>query len=217
MHGLTKGITQIANYEANQSIRKNTVDLLNGIKNDINSGIGVWNEFLKKGSANTAAGPYGGWAGFTIEQDLFDLELAARDKAKQASNGNSSLDEPLISLAYSKLSEEQTPVHAGNAAIDAMNDRLQQITALIEMIKNIKPKKQASNEAAKSSTAAGKKKPGKKQPAKKKVTAKKSPPVKPKSVKKKTTKKKVAQKKTSAKKKAVKSKAKKKTTSKKRK
>ena len=217
MHGLIKGVTQLADYETNQSIRKNAIELLNGIMNDINSGIGVWNKFLQQGSANAAPGAYGGWAGFSIEQDLFDLELEARDKAKQVSNGNSSLDEPIISLAYSKLAESQTPVDACNTAIDAMNDRLHQLTSLIELIKNSKPKKQGSNVSAKSSSTSIKKKSVKKQAAKKKTVKKKSTSAKPKAVKKKAAKKQAAKKKTSTKKKAAKTKTKKKSPSKKRK
>jgi len=229
MHGLIKGISQLANYENNQTVRKNTIDLLNGIMSDINSGIKVWNDFLNKGSVNASPGSYGGWAGFSIEQDLFNLELEARDKAKQASKGQSSLDEPLISLAYSKLLESQTPADACNVAINAMQDRLEQIESLIDMIKTVKPKRQASDSDVKVSTASGKKKSAKKQATKKKIvkkTSAKSSAAKTKSAKKKTVKKKAVKKKTpakkstnkkAAKKKVAKNKVKKKTTSKKRK
>ena len=222
MHGLIKGISQLANYETNQTVRKNTIDLLNGIMNDINSGIGVWNDFLNKGSANASPGSYGGWAGFSIEQELFDLELEARDKAKQASKGQSSLDEPIISLAYSKLSESQTAADACNEAINAMQDRLKQIESMVDMIKSVKPKRQATGSAVKSSAASDKKKSGKKPAAKKKAvkkpsskSAKKKSPAK-KSTKKNTTKKKATKKKVT-KKKAAKKTVKKKATSKKRK
>src|SRR5210317_1002980 len=103
MHGLEQGINQLANHETNQKLRSNAIDLLNGIIGDLNAGLEVWRNFLESGGSTSEAGSYGGWAGFTIETELFELDLSARDKAKQASTGKSSLDDPLVVLAYSKL------------------------------------------------------------------------------------------------------------------
>ena len=216
MHGLEKGINILATQETNQKIRNNAIDLLNGVIDDINSGIGVWKEYLDSGDHSASPGSFGGWAGFSIENNLWEIELEARDKAKQASNGGSSLDEPLVSLAYSKLEEGQAPTDAANVAISAMEDRVIQIKNLIDLIKKTKPKKPAAAKKAKPKTkkSAAKKKPAKKKAAKKKAVKKKPAKKKPakkkvakkKAAKKKATKKKVAKKK-AAKKKAVKKKA----------
>lgn len=216
MHGLEKGINQLANHETNQKMRSNAIELLNGVIGDMNSGLKVWEDFAQKGSSNSETGAYGGWAGFTIETQLFEIELDAREKAKQASNGNSSLDQPLIALAYNKLGESETASDEAKAAIDGMQSRIGKIGELIELIKKTKPKKasaaKAKPKAAKKSKA--KKKSTKKKTVKKKVTKKK--PAKKKAVKKKATKKKAKKaKKKPAKKKAAKKKAAKKKAAKK--
>jgi len=226
MHGLEQGITQLANYGMNQTVRSNAVTLLNGIIDDLNEGIKVWKEF-QSGNANAKPGSYGGWAGFTIESKLWELELDARDKAKEASNGRSSLDQPLIVLAYTKLEEGQTASEKCNSAVEEMKNRINTIQELIALIKNTKPKKESTaaattpKAAKKSSTAKtpAKKKSAKKKSTKKKQAAKKKPAKKKKAAKKSTKKK--AVKKKAGKKKAVKKKsskkkaAKKKTTKKK--
>ena len=158
MHGLEKGINQLANHETNQKMRSNAIELLNGVISDLNSGIEVWEGFVQTGSSNSEAGAYGGWAGFTIETQLFEIELDAREKAKQASNGNSSLDQPLVALAYSKLGDSETASDEAKAAIDGMQSRIGKIGELIELIKKTKPKK--------ASTAKGKPKATKKKLAK---------------------------------------------------
>ena len=209
MHGLKKGINLLATQETNQKVRNNAIDLLNGAIDDINSGIGVWNDYINSGDHSASPGSYGGWAGFSIEDKLWEIELEARDKAKQASNGSSSLDEPLVSLAYSKLEEGQSPTDAAQAAVDAMENRVAEIKSLINAIKKTKPKKPA---AAKKAKSQAKKPAAKKKPAKKKVATKKA--AKKKAVKKKVGKKKALKKK-AAKKTATKKKAAKKKTAKK--
>jgi len=214
MHGLIKGVTQLANYETNQAARNSAVDLLNGVISEMNKGIGVWDDFLKKGASKAEPGSYGGWAGFVIEKKLFEIELAARDKAKLASKGQSSLDDPLVSLAYNKLSESQTPSEACQNAMTAMQDRIGQIKELIDLVKTVKPKKQSSTTAtgtAKKASGSNKqtkrettqakvaKKKSAKQPAKK-VKTKQKASVKKKSAKKASTKSKTAKKKPAKKK-----------------
>lgn len=207
MQGLKKGVTQLANHEMNSKVRSDAITLLEGIIDDINAGVKVWEKFASSGASDAAAGSYGGWAGFTIENDLWEIELNARDKARQASGGHSGLDDPLVELAYSKLEESVTPADQAQHAIDAMYGRIEQIKQLVSQIKNTKPKKAASTGApAKASAAKPAKKKAKKKPAKKKTAAKKA---KKKAVKKKPAKKKKAAKKTTkkkAKKKAVKKK-----------
>ena len=219
MHGLEKGINLLATQETNQKVRNNAIDLLNGVIDDINSGIGVWKNYINNGDHSATPGSYGGWAGFSIEDNLWEIELEARDKAKQASNGNSSLDAPLVSLAYTKLHEGQAPTDAANAAVSAMEDRINQIKSLIDSIKKTKPKKPTAAKKAKpkAKKPAAKKKPAKKKTAKKKATKKKpakKKAAKKKAVKKKAVKKKAAKKKV-AKKKVVKKKAAKKKVAKK--
>lgn len=211
MHGLEKGVTQLANHEMNAKVRSNAVASLESIIDDINAGIKVWEKFASSGGSNAAAGSFGGWAGFTIEDELWGIELSARDKAKAASSGKSGLDDPLVELAYNKLAESMTPGEYAQNAINAMYERIESIKKLIAMIKNTKPKKDASGSAATKSSAA---KPAKK--AKKKSAAKKA---KKKTAKKKTAgkkvKKKAAKKKVSRKKATKKKAAKKKATKKK--
>ncbi|MEJ2179774.1 MAG: hypothetical protein P8Y28_04890 [Gammaproteobacteria bacterium] len=219
MHGLKKGINLLATQETNQKVRNNAIDLLNGVIDDINSGVGVWNDYISSGDHSASPGSYGGWTGFSIEDKLWEIELEARDKAKQASNGSSSLDEPLVSLAYNKLEEDQSPTDAAQAAVDAMENRVAQIKSLIDAIKKTKPKKPAAAKKAKPAAKkpAAKKKTAKKKVAKKKTAKKKAVKKKAgkkKAAKKKATKKKVA-KKTATKKKAVKKKTAKKKASKK--
>jgi len=149
MHGLKKGINLLATQETNQKVRNNAIDLLNGVIDDINSGIGIWNDYKNSGDHSATPGSYGGWAGFSIEDKLWEIELEARDKAKQASNGSSSLDEPLVSLAYNKLEEDQSPTDAAQTAVDAMENRVAQIKSLIDAIKKTKPKKPAAAKKAK--------------------------------------------------------------------
>lgn len=212
MHGLEKGITQLANHEMNAKVRSNAIALLEGISDDITAGIKVWENFSSSGAGNAEPGSFGGWAGFTIERKLFDIELDARDKAKQASGGQSSLDDPLVELAYSKLHEGQTASEHVQNAIDLMKSRIDRINQLIAQIKNTKPKKAASADSPAKSAATKTK--SKKKPAKKKSSARKAkkksagkkPAKKKKAAKKKAGKKKVAKKK-AAKKKAAKKKA----------
>lgn len=208
MHGLEQGITQLANHEMNSKVRSNAVSLLNGIIDDLNAGIEVWEGFQQSGSGSVSSGPgsFGGWAGFSIEKKLFEIDLNARDKAREASNGRSSLDDPIVVLAYSKLGDSETASERCQNAIDEMRNRIGKVNELIEIINSTKPKKAASTSTAKQSapkSSAGKK-PAKKKSTKKKTAAKKS--------KKKTTKTKAKKK---AKKKQVKKKAAKKSTKKK--
>ena len=232
MHGLQKGVTQLANHEMNAKARSNAIASLEGIVEDISAGIKVWEKFASSGATNAAAGSFGGWAGFTIENELWEIELNARDKAKQASAGKSGLDDPLVELAYSKLSDSVTPDEQAQNAINTMYERIENIKQLISLIKNTKPKKlsspsaaakssgggsakpKAGKKAAKKKTAAkkAKKKTAKKKPAKKKKSTKK---VAKKKVKKKAAKKKAAKKKTTKKKAAKKKTAKKKSAKKK--
>jgi len=227
MHGLEQGIKQMANFEMNQTIRSNAVSMLNGIIDDLNKGIAVWGEFSSSGNTDAKPGAYGGWAGFTIEKKLWEIELEAREKAKGASYGRSSLDAPLIVLAYNKLEEGQSAADKCNSAIDEMKNRINAIKDLIALIKNTKPKKAPAKEVTQKpmtkSKAAGKpaskKSTQKKQAAKKKVSKKKKASTKKatgkKTSKKKATQKKAAKKKTGKKKVAKKKVAKKKAAKKK--
>lgn len=211
MHGLEQGITQLANHEMNAKVRSAAIALLESIIDDINEGIKVWEDFSNSGNSNVEPGSFAGWAGFTIERKLFEIDLNARDKAKQASNGRSSLDDPLVELAYSQLGESQTATEHAQNAVNGMRDRIARINELIAQIKNTKPKKVAmASSAPKSSAKAAKQKPKKKKAGKKKSAAKKA---KKKAAKKKASKKKSAKK--SSKKKAAKKKAAKKKATKK--
>jgi len=223
MHGLEKGVHLLATQETNQKIRNNAIDLLNGVIKDLNSGIEIWNKFVSGGGCSAKPGSFGGWAGFEMDNTLWELELDARSKSREASNGGSSLDAPLVSQSNVKLEEEQGDLDYAQQAISEMEDRIKRIKALIDAIKKTKPKKPAaakSGGAAKKAPAkkkstqkkAAAKKSAKKKPAKKKPTKKKS--TKKKAVKKAPTKKKASAKK-STKKKAVKKKATKKKAAKK--
>lgn len=204
MHGLEKGVNTVANEETNKKAREKTIELLNGIISDIKSGSSVWKGYLKKAGDSKDKGAFGGWANFQIERKLFELDLAARDKAREASRGASSLDNPLVELAYTKLHDDQTAADAANAAIAAMEDRVKAIKGLIKKIETTVPKKPAVKKPA-AAKAAAKKKPAKKAPGKKapaKKAAKKKPAAKKKAAKKAATKKKAVKK--AAAKKAVK-------------
>jgi hypothetical protein len=226
MHGLEKSINTLAAQETDKKIRDNAVKLLNGIIDDINAGIGIWKKF-QSGKVSDQPGQFGGWAGHTIETQLYDLQLSARAKANEATEGAANLDDPLVNLAYGKLAEDQTPTDAANDAVAAMNDRVTRIKGLINVIKTTKPKKPAASKPASTKKTATKKKaakkPAKKTSAKKKTTKKKAAAKKktaakkkPAAKKKKVTKKKTAAKKKPAKKKSAKKSApKKKTTAKK--
>jgi len=230
MHGLEKGVHLLATQETNQKIRNNAIDLLNGVIQDINSGIEVWNKFVNSGGCSAKPGSFGGWAGFEMDNTLWELELEARSKSREASNGGSSLDGPLVSQSNVKLDEEQGDLDYAQQAISAMEDRVTRIKSLIDAIKKTKPKKPAAAKpkgAAKKAPAkkkstqkkaaakkSAKKKPAKKKPTKKKVV--KKAPTKKKAPAKKTTKKK-AVKKQATKKKAAKKKAVKKAPAKKKK
>jgi septal ring-binding cell division protein DamX len=231
MHGLEKGVNLLATQETNQKLRDSAIDQLNGVITDIKSAIDVWNKFVKSGGRSTKPGSFGGWAGFEMDNKLWEIELAARSKAREASNGSSSLDKPLVAQSNVKLEEGQGDVDYAQEAISAMEERINRVKALIDAIKKTKPKKPAAAKpAAKAKTPAKKattkkkstqkkvavKKPAKKKPTKKKAAKKKvakKAPAKKKAVKKKASKKKVAKKapskKKAAKKKAAKKKAKK--------
>ena len=107
MHGLEKGVTTVANEETKQKVREHTIELLEGVIADIKSGISIWKNYLKKNAASTEKGSFGGWADFKIERKLFELNLEAREKASEASRGASSLDNPLVELAYNKLQDDR--------------------------------------------------------------------------------------------------------------
>jgi len=201
MHGLEKGINQLANYELDPKIRSSAVSMLNGIIDDLNAGIKVWEDFMSSGNLSSDAGLYGGWAGFNIEKKLFELDLEARDKAKQASSGASSLDDPLVALAYKKLDDSETASDRSQTAIDSMRERIEKIKSFINLINSTKPKK-----AAVSGSAGNAKKVSTKSAGKKKTTTK-AKKAKKKAVKKKSTQKKSASKKKAPKKKAAKKKA----------
>ena len=206
MHGLEKGVNTVANEETNKKVRENAIELLNGVISDIKSGISVWKNYLKKAGESKQKGAFGGWANFQIERKLFELDLAARDKARDASRGASSLDDPLVELAYNKLHDDQTGADAANDAIAAMEDRVKAVKGLIKKIETTVPKKPSVKKAA-APKAAAKKKPAKKpaaaaKAAPKKKAAKKAAP------KKKAAKKSVAPKKKAAAKKKVASKKK---------
>jgi len=198
MHGLEKGVNTVANEETNKKAREQTIELLNGIISDIKSGVSVWKGFLKKAGESKEKGAFSGWANFQIERKLFELDLAARDKAREASRGASSLDDPLVELAYNKLHDDQTAGDAANAAISAMEDRVKVVKGLIKKIETTVPKKPSVKKAP-ASKAVSKKKPAKKASPKKKAAKKAAP-------KKKATKK-AAPKKKAAKKAAPKKKA----------
>ena len=127
MYGLEQGITQLANHEMNAKVRTDAIALLESIIDDINDGIKVWQNFSGAGASHAKPGSFAGWAGFTIERELFEIDLNARDKAKQASSGRSSLDDPLIELAYSKLGDAQSAAEHVQNAIAAMQDRVGKI------------------------------------------------------------------------------------------
>ncbi|MGD8593153.1 MAG: hypothetical protein PVF82_10000 [Gammaproteobacteria bacterium] len=204
MHGLEKGVNTVANEETNKKAREHTIELLNGVISDIKSGVSVWKGYLKKAGDSKEKGAFGGWANFQIERKLFELDLAARDKARDASRGASSLDDPLVELAYTKLHDDQTAADAANAAIAAMEDRVKAIKGLIKKIETTVPKKPAVKKAA-TPKAAVKKKPAKKAPAAKKAAPKKKAAKK--AAAKKKAAKKAAPKKKAAKKAAPKKKA----------
>ena len=201
MHGLEQGITQLANYEMNAKVRSNAVSLLNGIIDDLNAAIDVWSGFQKSGKLSSAPGSFGGWAGFSIEKKLFEMDLSAREKAKLASAGKSSLDDPVVVLAYSKLGDSESADDRCKSAIDELRNRIGKINELIELINSTKPKKAAATAEQKPvEKASAKKTSGGKKAAKKKATAGKP--------KKKAAKTKVKTKaKTKSKKKAVKKKS----------
>ena len=212
MHGLEKGVTLLATQETNQKMRDNAIDLLNGVINDIKSGIDVWNKFIKSGGKSAKPGSFGGWAGFSMDNTLWEIELDARSKARQASTGGSSLDEPLVSQSNVKLADGQTDLDCANEAVSAMEGRITRVKSLIDMIKKTKPKKPATAKPAAPAKAKAKKPAAKKKSTQKKAAVKK--PAKKKATKKKAVKKKVA-KKAPTKKKAVKKKAVKKASKKK--
>lgn len=217
MHGLEKGVNLLASQETNQQVRNKAIDQLNGVINDLASGIETWNQFIKSGNHSAKPGSYGGWAGFAMDNKLWELELEARAKARQASNGSSSLDEPLISQSNVKLTEGQSTVDCAREAVAAMEKRKQSIKSLIDVIKTTKPVKPAAAKpaakekpAVKKPAAAAKKpstqkKAAAKKPAKKKPAKKAPGKLKPAVAKKKAGGKKAARKsagkKTSAKKK----------------
>jgi hypothetical protein len=209
MHGLEKGVHLLATQETNQKARNNAIDMLNGVINDIKSGIDVWNQFVKSGGRSAKPGSFGGWAGFEMDNQLWEIELEARDKARKASNGHSSLDTPLVSQSNVKLDEGQGDVDCAQEAISAMEDRIKRIKSLIDAIKKTKPKKPAAAKAK----GTAKKATTKKKSTQKKAAAKKS--AQKKSAKKKATKKKVVKKKATKKKAAKKAASKKATTKKK--
>jgi len=224
MYGLEKGINQLATDEMNPKIRSSAITLLNGIIDDLNSGIQIWEDFSKSGKSGANPGAYGGWAGFAIEKKLFELDLQARDKAREASAGKSSLDDPLIVLAYKKLEDEDTAAEQSAKAIEELKNRIEKIYDLISCIKTTKPQKTSSSTSTVKSAApkssgkkptAGKKTANKvKKKAKTVSSSKKKAKVK-KSAGKKAGAKKSAGKKTSTKKATKKKAAKKKVSTKK--
>lgn len=208
MDGLVKSIHNIATQETDKKVREKAVNLLNGIITDINEGIKIWTNFQKKAKSSDKTGLFGGWAGFSIERELYDLQLKARSKANEASNGGSSLDAPLVALAYNKLHDDQNAAEAVEEAIKSMQARIGRVKELISEIQTTKPVK-PKPVAATQKTAM---KPVAKAPAKTKSTtpktAKKNASTKKKQTKasapKKSTKKKLATKKKPAKKPAAK-------------
>ncbi|MCI0505801.1 MAG: hypothetical protein L0Z73_06780 [Gammaproteobacteria bacterium] len=220
MHGLEKGVNLLASQETNQQIRNKAIDQLNGVINDLTSGIEIWNQFIKSGNHSAKPGSFGGWAGFAMDNKLWELELEARAKARQASNGSSSLDEPLISQSNVKLTEGQNAVDCVREAVAAMEKRKQSIKSLIDVIKTTKPVKAAAAKTAPQAKSAVKKpaaamkqstqkkaaakKPAKKQLAKKAPGKQKAAAAKKKAGKKKAAKKAAGKKATVKKKKTKK-------------
>ena len=210
MHGLEKSVNTIAAYETDKKTRERAIELLNEVISDIEQGIGIWRGYLNSATGSVDNGGYGGWAGFTIESDLFDLHMTSRGKAWELSNGGASLDTPLVNLAYAKLKEGQSGTDAANEAIADMDARVKQIQGFIETIRTTKPQKvkaetsSASNKSV-ASKSASKKSTSKKSAAKKSAPKKTAPKksVAKKKAAKKSSKKKVAAKKTAVKKKTT--------------
>ncbi len=226
MQTLEKSVMTLAKHEMNSKVRARAVDLLQSVVSDLNTAAKIWSDFAKSASDSDAseAGAFGGWAGSSIEKDLYDLHLASRANLLEVSGGATSLDDPLVELAYNKLLPGQSSKAAAEAASSVIKSRVGVIQKLIKAIQNTKPvklkgaagktkskasgakkkvtvKKGTGKKAAKKT--AGKKKSTKKQPAakktvKKKVSAKKKP-----APKKSATKKQAARKKPPTKKKAA--------------
>jgi outer membrane biosynthesis protein TonB len=127
------------------------------------------------------------WTGPGIARKLFDLHLAARAKEDEITSGTSTLEDPLIVLAYRKLSEGESGSAAAQQAVATLGACVARLNAMAESIRTTVPKKSAAKpaaaakpKAAPAPKAAAKKKPAaKKKAAPKKAPAKKTPAKKP--------------------------------------
>jgi len=208
MQGLDRSINILATQETNKKARAKAIEALSGILSDIKSGIGVWKKFQSSAGNLSAKGSYGGWAGSDIANQLFDINLSAKQKSSSASNGGASLDEPLVAQAFSKLDDDQAASDAADAAISEMEGNIARIKSMIKAIETTvpkKPKKPKQASAKKKAVTKKKAAPKKKAAAKKKVAPKKKAAAKKKAAPKKkaAAKKKVAPKKKAAAKKKV--------------
>lgn len=236
MQSLETSVTHLAKHETDKKIRARATELLKSCQSDLRKAADIWQNF-SAGAGGGDAGSFGGWAGSDMERQLFDLNLAVRNRLLEVSNGATSLDSSPVVLAYSKLDDDQSSKDFAADAVATMNEHVALVGKLIKAIESTKPtkasggketaKKAAGKKTAKKKTAAkkkaakkatvkkkaAKKKPAKKKPAKKKAAKKK--PAKKKAVKKKAAKKKTAKKKVAKKKVTKKKPAKKKVTKKK--
>jgi len=211
MQTLETSVMALARHEMNNKTRIQAVKLLQDTISDLEAATAIWTEFAKSASGSTD-GAFAGWAGSQMERDLYDIHLSAREKLLEVTNGATSLDDPLVELAYSKLMPGQSSKGAAENAADVMKSRIGLVQKLIKAVETTKPVK-LKVAAVKAKPKAAAKKGGATKKATAKTTAKKKA-AKKKAAKKAVTKKKVAKKKV-VKKKAAKKPAKKKAAAKK--
>ncbi len=196
MKALELAVKSIATSVTDAARRQRSIELLNGMAKDFQAAADVWSGYAK-GSGAAPADPayllY--WTGPQIAKKLFDIHLEARNKENELTAGRSTLEDPVVTLAYGLVQEGQTGPALAKSAVEMLNTAISRVKAFAETIRTTVPKKGAASSPVVKKASA---------PATKKKAAAKKPAAKKKAPTKKATPKKVAPKKTAAKKPAAK-------------
>lgn len=181
MKALELSVESIATSVTDQVVRQRCIELLEGMAKDCGAAADLWSNYMKQaGPAPQDPTILMNWTGAEMAKALFDLHLGCRAKEIELTQGRSTLEEPIIVLAYRKLNEGESGPAAAQAAVTILNAHVGRLQAMAEMIRTTVPKKAAKSAPAATAkrAAAPAAKSAKKPTAKKAPAAKKKPAAK---------------------------------------
>lgn len=186
MNALEAAVDTVARKERDPARRKRCVDLLNGMAADCAQAAKVWGNYAGKAATVTPASPavFINWTGPELARELFNIHLSCREKWNEFTQGQATLEDEMVVLAYRKLNDGETGPDAARAAVETLNARIGLLKAGAEKLMTATPAAKAKPapkaKPAVKAKVAPKAKTKKAAPAKARPKVKAKPKAKPK-------------------------------------